>query len=285
MKKQLRLITVALIAIFVLAACSSAPDAAEETSMAMESEMESSEGMSAEDAAHADETMADGDEMMHDDDSMTDSDEMMTDASMDAEGEMSEDGDHGMGDDGTMMSDDDSMASGTTDEAAMDGASDDAMTSDDSQMAVEAMGAELASWQQVALTDVRSGESFTLADFAGKHIFVETMATWCSNCRQQLNNVAQARTQLSGDDVVFIALSVETNLAAGDLAQYQQNQGFDWTFAVATPELLQMLADDFSRAILNPPSTPHFIIYPDGTIGDLVTGIESADQLLTSLNS
>lgn len=286
MKKQLRFTAIALIAIFILAACSSQPDAVEESSMEMASEMESSQQMSDDDAMHDDDTMADGDEMMDDDDSMSDADEMMEDASMDADGEMMEDGEHGMGADDSMMSDEESMdADDMAEDGAMDGASDDAMMSDDSQMADDTMGMELAAWQQVELTDVDSGDSFTLADFAGKTIFVETMATWCSNCRQQLNNVAQARTQLSGDEIVFIALSVETNIEQAALAQYQQNEGFDWLFAVATPELLQMLSDDFGRAVLNPPSTPHFIIEADGTIGDLVTGIESADQLLASLNS
>lgn len=267
MKKMMRLIPAALIAVLLLSACGSSPDPVEDASMAMEADMESGEQMA-------------------DDDGMADSDVMMDDTAMDADDEMMDEADHSMEDDGTMMSEDDSMASDNmSDESAMDSASDDAVMSDSGEMSEAPMGAELAAWQQVALTDVRSGERFTLADFAGKRIFVETMATWCSNCRQQLNHVAQAKSQLSGDDVVFIALSVETNLAASDLAQYQQNQGFDWTFAVATPELLQMLADDFSRAILNPPSTPHFIIYPDGTIGELVTGIEPAEQLLAALNS
>ena len=31
---------------------------------------------------------------------------------------------------------------------------------------------------QLPLVDVRSGETFTLAEFAGKTVFVEPMATW-----------------------------------------------------------------------------------------------------------
>ncbi|MCU0497190.1 MAG: redoxin family protein [Anaerolineae bacterium] len=138
----------------------------------------------------------------------------------------------------------------------------------------------LAPWQTIALTDARTGSPFTLGDFGGKTVFVEPMATWCTNCRSQLNNVREARAQLNRDDVVFIGISVETNLSAADLAQYADTHGFDWIFAVATPELLTELTLAFGRTITNPPSTPHFIIQPDGTVGPLITGIETVDQIL-----
>lgn len=183
----------------------------------------------------------------------------------DMEGEMVDD----MGDDmNADMADDmdddmsDDMHAGMADDTAM-------MTS----------GPE---WLALPLTNARSGETFTLADFSGKTVFVETMATWCSNCRRQLQNVSAAKGQL-GDDVIFVALSVETNISDAELARYADNEGFDWLFAVATPELLQKLADEYGRAILNPPSTPHFIVRPDGSTTDLVTGIDSPDTLVNDL--
>jgi thiol-disulfide isomerase/thioredoxin len=138
-------------------------------------------------------------------------------------------------------------------------------------------------WQHLALTNARTGESFTLADFAGKTVFVEPMATWCSNCRRQLNNVREASYQLAGYDVVLVALSLETNIDDTTLANYASSQGFDWLFAVITPELLVELADEFGRAIANPPATPHFVIRADGTTTDLVTGIEPAAQILSQI--
>lgn len=142
----------------------------------------------------------------------------------------------------------------------------------------------LPAWQTVALTDARTGETFSLADFAGKTVYVEPMATWCSNCKQQLNNVKQAKAAL-GDDVVFVGLSVETNIAAADLASYADANGFDWRFAVLTPESLGQLVDAFGRTIANPPSTPHFVIAPDGTVTGLNTGFVSADDLVTKLGA
>lgn len=138
-------------------------------------------------------------------------------------------------------------------------------------------------WQTIALTDVRTGQTFTLADFAGKTVFVETMATWCSNCRRLLGNVATARSQMAGEDVVFVALSVETNISDAALADYTEQTGFDWTFAIASPELLQELAAIFGTTIVNPPATPHFIIRPDGSYTDLATGIKSPDAIISQL--
>ena len=187
----------------------------------------------------------------------------------------------------TMMNDaamnDEAMA----DETMADEAMHDNMM-DEEAMADEAMGDEMmsdaAAWQNITLTNVRTGETFTLADFAGKTIFVEPMATWCTNCRRQLSNVSAARTQF-GDDVVFVGLSVETTISNDDLKAYTDSTGFDWVFAVATPELLQELVALYGQTITNPPSTPHFIIRPDGSTTDLVTGIEGVEEIVTQIQN
>ena len=139
-------------------------------------------------------------------------------------------------------------------------------------------------WQTLPLTNAQTGETFTFADFAGQTVFVEPMATWCSNCRQQLGNVRSAREQL-GENVIFVALSVETNISSADLAAYADENGFEWHFAVMTPELLGELVNAFGRTISNPPSTPHFVIRPDGTVSALSTGIESASEIVAQLQA
>lgn len=141
---------------------------------------------------------------------------------------------------------------------------------------------ERPSWQILPIVNARTGETFTFADFAGQTVFVEPMATWCTNCRQQLGNVRSAREQV-GDSVIFIALSVETNISAADLAAYADDNGFEWHFAVMTPELLVELVNTFGRTISNPPSTPHFIIRADGTASPLATGIETASQIVAQI--
>lgn len=165
---------------------------------------------------------------------------------------------------------------------ADEGMVDESMADEGGEMMDDNMA---AAWQQLVLTNARTGETFTFADFAGKTVFVEPMATWCSNCRQQLGNVSAAKAQLNSDEVVFVALSVETNISDAELAQYADAAGFDWLFAVATPELLQALVSTFDRTITNPPSTPHFIIRPDGSTTALVTGIEPPELLIEAINA
>lgn len=142
-------------------------------------------------------------------------------------------------------------------------------------------GAEYADWQTADLVDARTGETFRISDYSGCTIFVETMATWCSNCMMQLGNVQAAVPEVDPDEVVFLAISVETELSAEDLAAYADNNEFDWTFSVASPDLLGQLVDGFDRAIIVPPSTPHFVIAPDGTVGDLITGIQSTEDIVS----
>ena len=163
-------------------------------------------------------------------------------------------------------------------------ATDEETMSGDS-MDDDMMAANLPSWQTSLLTDALTGQPFTLAEFAGKTVFVEPMATWCVNCRRQLTNVMSAKQQLSSDDVAFIALSVETNVDDAALANYADDAGFDWHFAVMTPELLRDMVDEFGQAITNPPATPHFIIRSDGTFTELVTGIEPAGQIITQIQA
>ncbi len=138
-------------------------------------------------------------------------------------------------------------------------------------------------YQTLPLVDARTGATFTLADFAGKTVFVEPMATWCSNCRSQLRNVRSAREQLAGEDVIFVALSVEVGLGNDALASYTESNGFDWYFAVVDTAMLTELVNVFGRTVTNPPSTPHFVIRPDGTTTSLSTGAKSVDQIVAEL--
>ena len=149
-------------------------------------------------------------------------------------------------------------------------------------IAAFATAQERPAWQSIELTNAVTGEVFTLGGFEGKSVYVEPMATWCSNCRTQLGNVNAAIPE-AGENAVFVALSVEGNLPNAQLAAYAEKEGFNLIFAVAPTDLLQALVDEFGRAITSPPSTPHFIIRPDGSTTDLATGREAPEAILAQL--
>lgn len=228
------------------------------------------------DAQSADDMMEDETEM--DDSEMSDDDMMEDDSEMD-DSEMSDDmmdeesdAEHDAMSDDDMMEDDSEM-----DDSEM---SDDMM--DDSSADVMYNGPD---WTQLELVNAATNETFTLADFAGKTVFVEPMATWCTNCRAQQRTIKGVIDQLSPDSYVVMSLSVETQLSPEELATYATNNEFGWTFAVASEELIAALVGEFGRSVTSPPSVPHFTIAPDGTAGNFKTGSASADQFLNLVRS
>ena len=48
-----------------------------------------------------------------------------------------------------------------------------------------------AAWAQTELTDAATGQTFRIADLAGKTVIVEPMAIWCVNCLAQQGDVYQ----------------------------------------------------------------------------------------------
>ncbi|MCB9436011.1 MAG: hypothetical protein H6673_03345 [Anaerolineales bacterium] len=142
---------------------------------------------------------------------------------------------------------------------------------------------DLPAWQTMELRNASTGEVFTIADLtnSGQTVYVEPMATWCSNCRTQQQILRNVFNELDSSRYVFISLSVETTLSDEQLASYAIREGFPWVFVVANDGLLSQLVDEFGRSITNPPSTPHFVVRPDGSFTSLNTGIEREPALTT----
>jgi len=159
----------------------------------------------------------------------------------------------------------------------------DAMMDSDSMMMAE----NRPEWHNLELVSAITGETFTLASLSGKTVFVEPMATWCSNCSRQLSAVNAAKAQLMaedlGDDFVFLALSVEGNLANEKLASHAERIGSNIDFAVATQDLIRGISESHGRSALNPPSTPHFIIKSNGEMTEVKTGMESSQEIYNEL--
>ncbi|MBE9042190.1 TlpA family protein disulfide reductase [Oscillatoriales cyanobacterium LEGE 11467] len=135
------------------------------------------------------------------------------------------------------------------------------------------------------LTNAATGESFTLADYSGQTVLVKPMATWCGKCKTNLQGVQAATTDMGEGDVAIVALSVEDSLPDADLANYASEEGFDFTFAVATPEMTRALDAKFGQTALNPSIGSRFIISPDGEISELTTGKVDPTALAATLET
>ncbi len=135
-------------------------------------------------------------------------------------------------------------------------------------------------WATAVLTDARTGDSFRIADLAGRVVFIEPMAIWCTNCLRQQADAQQALARLDRSKVVYISLDVDPAESDAALKTYSERNGFDWAYAVAGPDVARALADDFGSQVLNPPSTPMIVIGSDGTITLTDFGHKSVDTIV-----
>jgi hypothetical protein len=148
----------------------------------------------------------------------------------------------------------------------------------------DSMSAEMPGWLSLPLADARTGEAFTMADYNGKVVLVETMAIWCTKCLQQQMQVVELHSLLGErEDFISVGLDVDPNEDSPALKAYTEERGFDWVYAVAPPELSNALADQYGANFLNPPSTPMLIIDRHGAVHPLPFGIKSAAELQAAL--
>jgi len=139
-------------------------------------------------------------------------------------------------------------------------------------------------WFGAALTDARSGQTFSINDFKGKVVLVETMAMWCSNCLKQQTQVKALHEALGmHDDFVSIGLDIDPNENVAALKGYVEDKGFDWYYAVSPVDVSREIASLYGDQFLNPPSTPILVIDRHGQAHPLPFGIKSADELMQAI--
>lgn len=153
-------------------------------------------------------------------------------------------------------------------------------------MAAPAEGEKMKvpAWYSATLTDVRTGQSFSINDLKGKVVLVETMAIWCTTCLRQQGEVKALHEQLGArDDFVSIGLDIDPNENADALKVYVEEKGFDWLYAVPSREVSREIASLYGDQFLNPPSAPMFVIDRQGEAHPLPFGIKSVDDLMQAI--
>jgi len=177
------------------------------------------------------------------------------------------------------------MEESTEEEMALHDAMSDDMISDTAEDAIPAdTMMESPAWYSVSLTDVNTGDAFTINDLKGKVILVETLAVWCTNCFKQQTQVKALHESLGvRDDFVSLGLDIDANEDAAKLQGFVQQNGFDWMYAVAPADVSREFSSLYGGQFLNPPSTPMLIIDRHGQAHPLPFGIKSADDLMQAL--
>jgi len=185
----------------------------------------------------------------------------------------------------------DTMMEKPTEEAvAPHGAATDNMMSDTPEEAMPADNMtdttmmDAPAWYYVSLTNVNTGEAFTINDLKGKVVLVETMAVWCTNCFRQQTQVKALHESLGlRDDFVSLSLDIDSNEDAAKLQGFVEKNGFDWMYAVAPADVSREFSSLYGAQFLNPPSTPMLIIDRQGEAHPLPSGIKSSDDLMQAL--
>jgi len=139
---------------------------------------------------------------------------------------------------------------------------------------------ESPEWFGYELTDVQTDETFTMNDYAGKVVLLETMAIWCPNCLVQANEVKKLHELLGNpEDLISVSLDVDVNEDAPALKEYSEGYGLDWHFAIAPLEVARALGNLYTAQYLNPPISPMLIIDRNGEVHHLEYGYKSAETL------
>ena len=139
-------------------------------------------------------------------------------------------------------------------------------------------------WFNIAMTDVRTEKTFTINDFAGKVVLIQTMVEWCPSCKWQQVEVGRLSTMLANsDDLVPISLDVDPNEDQASLKKYADSNSFGWHFAIVPLLVARALGNLYSAEYLDGPLDPMLIIDRNGRVYGLPYGLKSAGSLKLTL--
>jgi len=118
-----------------------------------------------------------------------------------------------------------------------------------------------------------TGDTVSLADYAGRVVLVNVWATWCGPCRVEMPSMQRLYEQTSREDFEILAVSIDAQLGQRDLSG---NAGgnvaiFTDSLGLTFPILLNP-SGDIQRSYQTTGVPETFLIGPDGTIRRKVAG-------------
>ncbi len=138
---------------------------------------------------------------------------------------------------------------------------------------------ESPAWLSAMLTNVKDGEAFTINDFKGKVVVVETMAVSCADCQSQQHEIQTLNEQLGMPaDLVSVSLDTASTENADALKTYLTGTTYGWRYAVAPESVSHDFASLYGDQFLV------LIIDRHGVAHTLPAGLHMADDLLQAVN-
>jgi thiol-disulfide isomerase/thioredoxin len=132
------------------------------------------------------------------------------------------------------------------------------------------------------------GGKTSLADLAGKYVYIDVWATWCGPCIREIPSLKKVEAQYHDKNIAFVSISVDDGRGFGGDAN-KAKEG--WKKMVTAKSLggIQLLSDggwktDFVQTLeIN--SIPRFILIdPDGNVVDADAPRPSSAKLITLFN-
>ena len=128
-------------------------------------------------------------------------------------------------------------------------------------------------WLNTPLTDVMTSEQFTISDYAGEPVLIESFAVWCPTCKRQQQEMQEL-------DATHVTINTDPNEDAAQVREYVQQNGFSGRYVVASSDYTQQLIDTFGVEIVNAPSAPVVLLCADQQEPQLLPrGVKTAEEL------
>lgn len=133
----------------------------------------------------------------------------------------------------------------------------------------------LAGWE---LSD---GKRARVSDFKGKVVLLDFYATWCDPCRRETPHLVALHQKYQSQGLQIIGLNVGGEDDYGEVPEYKQTFGIEYSLAIPDDELVEQLLGDNG----NIPQT--FIINRQGQLVRHLVGFSEArapelDRLIAS---
>ncbi|MDA1197008.1 MAG: hypothetical protein O2779_03530 [Nanoarchaeota archaeon] len=129
-------------------------------------------------------------------------------------------------------------------------------------------------WMRHRFTDIRTGDTFSIDDFAGETVLFESFAVWCPKCTKQQH----VFKEMEGD-VIHISLDTDPNEDVAVVRDHITRNGFDWYYAISPAEVTKDLIDYFGITIVNAPAIPVVMVCSDGEARMLPNGHKDIEEL------
>jgi thiol-disulfide isomerase/thioredoxin len=141
----------------------------------------------------------------------------------------------------------------------------------------ETASPELA-WITTSMTNVATGERFTIQDLAeqGKPVIIHSFAVWCPGCSMQLLESTKLQTAYP-DKYIVVALDVDPNDNAAKVKRHQESNNFKGIFTTAPTDVTRSLIQAYGPGFIQ--SIPQTIIICGKSATYLEDGVFGADTL------